>query len=61
VNDSEDWEIGALLGRFLGRLWWRWGGLFGYVFDWIVWVLVVGYVICKGVEGYVIVGWDVWA
>jgi hypothetical protein len=37
------------------------GGLFGSVFSCIVWVLVVGYVICKGVEGYVNVGSDAWA
>jgi hypothetical protein len=36
------------------------GGLFGSIFSWIVWVLVAGYVICKGVVGYVIIGWDAW-
>jgi hypothetical protein len=36
------------------------GGLFGSVFGSIVWVLVVGYVICNGAKGYVIVGWGVW-
>jgi hypothetical protein len=36
-------------------------GLFGSVFGCIVWVLATGYVICKGGEGYVIVGSSVWA
>jgi hypothetical protein len=34
--------------------------LFGSIFGWDVCELAVGYVICKGVGGYVIVGCDVW-
>jgi hypothetical protein len=49
MDGSKDCEIGALLGRFL-VLWWRWGGLFGFVFGWITSVFVVGYVICRGVK-----------
>jgi hypothetical protein len=48
------WEDSWFCGR--GR-----GGLFGPVFDCIVWVPAMGYVICKGSEGYVIVGCRVWA
>jgi hypothetical protein len=59
VKGSEGWEIGALLERFL-VLWWRWGvgclALFSIeLFGCFFWD-----VICKGVKGYVIVGWDAW-
>jgi hypothetical protein len=59
VYSSKCWKIGALLRRLL-VLRWR-GGLFSSVYGWIVWMLVVGYVICKGAKGYVIVGWGMWA
>jgi hypothetical protein len=55
VSGFKCWEIGGLLRRLL-VLRWRWGGLFGSIFGWIAWVLVVRYVICKGAKGYVIVG-----
>jgi hypothetical protein len=31
--------------------------LFGSVFGRVGWVFAVGYVICRGVTGYVMVGW----
>jgi uncharacterized membrane protein len=50
VYSYKGWETGGLLGGFLIV---RWGGsgFFGSIFDWVVWELVVGYVICRGVGG----------
>jgi hypothetical protein len=36
------------------------GGLFGSIFGCIAWVFTAGYVIYRGVEGYMMVGWVVW-
>jgi hypothetical protein len=53
-------QVGAFDDCMDGSKGWEIGTLFDSVFGSIACVFAVGYVICKGVEGYVIVGWVVW-